>query len=109
MARVHRFGDSDWHDPGEGTGTRRRFLAQGDGGFYVQVVEIPPGFEAPVHSHDHAEVFVVLEGGCRFGDEPMGPLDMTVVEADEPYGFTAGPDGLRFLVVRGGPAAYAER
>ena len=109
MATVYRFGDIDWHDPGEGSGARRGFLAQGDGGFYVQVVDIPPGFEAPVHSHDHAEVFMVLDGSCTFDDAAMGPLDMTVVEAEQPYGFTAGPDGLRFLVVRQAKAAYAEQ
>ena len=109
MARVHRFGDVDWHDPGEGSGTRRAFLAQGDGGFFVQVVDIPAGFEAPVHSHDHAEVFMVLDGSCTFDGETMEALDMTVVDAEQPYGFTAGPDGLRFLVVRQGEAAYAER
>ena len=111
MARVYRFGESEWHDPGDGardSGTRRKLLAQGDGGFYAQVVDIPAGFEAPLHTHDHAEVFLVLDGGCTFGGEAMGPLDMTVVAANEPYGFTAGPDGLRFLIVRQGKAAYAE-
>jgi quercetin dioxygenase-like cupin family protein len=108
VGRVYRLGDGDWHDPGDDSGARRAFLAQGDAGFYVQVVDIPAGFEAPVHSHDHAEVFLVLDGACSFGGEPMGPLDMTVVDAHEPYGFTAGPDGLRFLIVRQGKAAYAE-
>ena len=29
------------------------FLAQGDGGFYTQVVRMPPGFDAPCTRHDH--------------------------------------------------------
>ena len=49
---------------GRTAGAARRFLAQGDGGFYTQVVRMPPGFDAPVHSHDHSEVFMVLEGSC---------------------------------------------
>ena len=43
---------------------------------------MPPGFDAPVHSHDHAEVFMVLEGSCEFDGEPMERFDLTVVEAE---------------------------
>jgi quercetin dioxygenase-like cupin family protein len=67
---------------------------------------MPPRFEAPVHSHDHAEIFMVLEGSCTFDGVPMESHDMTVVEAGEPYGFAAGPDGLAFLVVRTGEAGF---
>jgi len=88
-------------------GAARRYLAQGDAGFYTQVVKLPPGFAAPAHSHDHAEVFMVLEGSCEFDGEPMARFDLTVVEANQPYGFTAGPDGLSFLIVRQGAASFA--
>jgi mannose-6-phosphate isomerase-like protein (cupin superfamily) len=116
--RVYRFEEAEWHvpvaagtDPEEAAaagrmGAGRKFLARGDSGFYAQVVRIPPGFEAPVHSHDHAEVFMVLEGSCTFDGQPMGRYDMTVVAADEPYGFVAGPEGLHFLVVRTGEASF---
>jgi quercetin dioxygenase-like cupin family protein len=119
--KVYRFEDQDWHVPvAQGTdpeaaadagrqGARRRFLAQGDSGFFAQVVEMPPGFEAPAHSHSHAEVFMVLGGSCTMNGEAMGPQDMTVVPAGAMYGFTAGPEGLRFLVVRTGEASYAAR
>ena len=117
--QIYRFNDIDWHVPtSEGIdpelaaeagrqGTGRKFLAQGDGGFYSQIVRIPPNFDAPTHSHNHAEVFMVLEGSCLFDGEPMGPRDMTVVEADRPYAFVAGPEGLQFLIVRGGKANVA--
>jgi quercetin dioxygenase-like cupin family protein len=116
---IYRFDDIAWDIPlGPGTdpevaraaadqGVGRKFLAQGDAGFYAQVVRFPPGFEAPPHSHDHAEVFVVLEGSCTFDGEPMHRHDSTVVEANTAYGFTAGGDGLAFLVVRNGKAAFA--
>ena len=52
---------------------------------------------------------MVLEGSCTFDGEPMERFDLTVVEANQPYGFSAGPDGLSFLVVRGGEAAFAVR
>ena len=118
---IHRFGDAEWHmpmspgaDPGQAAdaaaqGAGRKLLAQGEQGFYAQIVKIPPGFEAPVHSHDHPEVFMVLEGSCTFDGEPMERFDLTVVEANQPYGFTAGPDGLSFFVVRQGVAAFAVR
>jgi quercetin dioxygenase-like cupin family protein len=117
--RIYHFEDSEWHVPiAPGTdpeaaaaagrlGTARRFLAQGDGGFYTQVVKMPPGFAAPSHSHSHSEVFMVLEGGCEFDGEPMERFDLTVVEANQPYGFVAGPEGLSFLVVRVGEASFA--
>ena len=93
--RIYR-ADGEWHVPiAPGTdpeaaaeagrqGAARRFLAQGDEGFYTQIVRIPPGFDAPVHSHDHEEVFMVLEGSCTFDGEPMGRFDMTVVAANQP-------------------------
>ena len=120
MTAVYRFDEMEWHvpvaqgtDPAEAAeagrkGTRRRFLAQGDSGFYAQVVEMPPGFEAPVHSHDHAEVFMVLEGSCNFDGEEMRRYDMTVVPEGGAYGFTAGPEGVLFLVVRNGVASFAK-
>ena len=121
MTRQIYRGEGEWHVPiAPGTdpeaaaeagrqGTARRFLAQGDQGFYAQIVRMPPGFEAPVHSHDHEEVFMVLEGDCTFDGEPMGRFDMTVVAANEAYGFVAGPAGLSFLVVRNGAASFASR
>jgi quercetin dioxygenase-like cupin family protein len=117
--QIYRFEEIDWHVPlGPGTdpnvaqaaadrGVGRKFLAQGDAGFYAQVVRFPPGFDVPPHSHDHAEVFVVLEGTCTFDGEPMARHDSTVVEANEKYGFTAGDAGVQFLVVRTGRAAYS--
>ena len=117
--QIYRYDDAEWHVPvAPGTdpdaaaeagrqGAARRYLAQGDAGFYTQVVKLPPGFAAPAHSHDHAEVFMVLEGSCEFDGQPMARFDLTVVEADTPYGFTAGPDGLSFLVVRQGAASFA--
>jgi quercetin dioxygenase-like cupin family protein len=117
---VYRFSEIDWHVPvSEGTdpqaaeaagkqGAGRKFLTQGDSGFYAQVVRIPPNFTAPNHSHSHPEIFMVLSGSCTMRGEAMAERDMTVIAADAPYGFTAGPDGVEFLVVRTGKASYAD-
>ena len=115
-----RYDDIAWHVP---TNTRaeldladeppdgepgRKFLVDGEAGFYVQTVRVPPGFEAPAHHHDHPEVFMVVRGSCTFNDRPMDPLDVTVVEAGEPYRFVAGPDGVQFLVTRHAVATFVE-
>ncbi len=116
---VYRFDDMEWHVPvSEGTdmekadqagrqGVRRRLMAQGESGFYTQVVDMPPNFEAPAHSHSHAEVFMVLEGSCTMNGEPLCQYDTTVIPEGGVYGFTAGPEGLRFLVMRGGKASFS--
>jgi quercetin dioxygenase-like cupin family protein len=116
---TYKFADIDWHVPvAPGTdleqaeeagrlGARRKFLAQGDCGFYAQIVQIPPNFESPAHSHSHAEIFMVLEGGCTVNGKVMEPCDMTVIPSGVEYGFTSGPEGLRFLVVRNGAASFA--
>ena len=118
MTTIHHFDAIHWHVPptdaadldltreAPADGPGRKFLAQGEGGFYTQVVRIPPEFDAPVHRHDHAEVFMVLTGDCTFNGEPMAAFDLTVVEANEPYGFVAGRDGVQFLVVRQATARF---
>jgi len=116
---TYRFADLDWHVPvspgvdpalaeeAGRQGVRRKLLAQGDSGFYSQIVQIPPHFESPAHSHDHAEIFMVLEGRCTVNGEELEPYDTTVIPAGVEYGFVSGAEGLRFLVVRGGPAGFA--
>ena len=118
MTTIHHFADIHWHvpptDPADldldteapVDGPGRKFLAQGEGGFWTQMVRIQPHFEAPVHAHSHAEVFMVTAGSCTFNGTPMQPLDLTVVEANEPYSFTAGAEGVQFLVVRGAKASF---
>lgn len=119
-SRIHRFDDVSWHvpvsrredidwshEPG-GDEAGRKFLIEGEGGFYLQAVRIPPAFEAPLHHHDHAEIFLVIEGSCMFNGEEMRARDSTVVEAGEDYSFEAGPEGVTFLVTRQGKASYQE-
>jgi len=117
--RVFRFEQIDWHLPaGPGAdaeavqaaaalGVARAHYAQGEAGFFVQLVRFPPHFATPPHSHDHGEVFVVLEGSCVFDGQPMNTHDSTVVEAETKYGFTAGANGVTLLVVRNGAATVA--
>ncbi|MEQ8840298.1 MAG: cupin domain-containing protein [Acidimicrobiales bacterium] len=115
-----RYNDIGWHVP---TSTRdeldladeppvdepgRKFLVDGEAGFYMQAVRIPPNFDAPAHHHDRAELFMVVEGACTFNGEPMVPFDVTVVEPGESYGFIAGSEGVTFLVTRHDIATFVE-
>jgi quercetin dioxygenase-like cupin family protein len=87
-------------------GARRKFLARGEGGYWSQVSEFPTGYTVPMHSHDHHELIVVLEGGCSM--LPDGPAlkagDSMVLVAGYEYGFVAGDDGMTFMTIRTGEA-----
>jgi quercetin dioxygenase-like cupin family protein len=98
----------------ERTGARRKKLAQGEGGFYLQYTTMPAGFEVPMHSHDHDELLIVLSGGCTFWpDGPeraveLGPRDSVTLAADHEYAFVCGPEGMEFYVVRQGDAGVTQ-
>ena len=91
------------------TGARRKKLAKGEAGFFMNRSVLPAGFRVPPHAHDHDELMVVLEGGCRFDDglADLGPDDSIVIRASYRYGFTCGPNGMEFLTIRTGEARMA--
>jgi hypothetical protein len=68
---------------------------------YVQTSQ--PGRTAPTHSHGQDEVFYVLQGEMVLGESRCGPGTVIYIERGTEYGFTAGPEGVRFLNVRSGP------
>ena len=84
------------------TGARRKRLARGEGGFFLNRSVLPAGFRVPPHSHNHDELMIVLTGGCQFDDDlaDLGPDDSIVINASYRYGFTCGPDGMEFLTIR---------
>ncbi len=84
------------------TGARRKKLAKGEGGFFMNRSVLPAGFRVPPHHHNHDELMVVLEGGCSFDDglAELGANDSIVIRASYRYGFTCGPDGMEFLTIR---------
>ena len=89
------------------TGARRKRLVAGQSGFFMNYSTLPAGFTVPVHSHSHDELIVILEGGCTVleGGPTLGPKDTMAITANHAYGFTCGPDGMRFLTIRGGEAS----
>ena len=89
-------------DEAKRLGAKRKFLAQGEGGFHSQVSEFPGGYVVPVHSHDHSEMIVILEGGCSMlgGGPSLKAGDSMVLIANFEYGFEAGADGMTFMTIR---------
>jgi quercetin dioxygenase-like cupin family protein len=89
------------------SGARRKFLARGEGGFFTQYSEFPPGFTVPMHSHDHNEVILLLEGSCTMlGDgTTLRAGDSMVLIGGYEYGFAAGAEGMKFVTIRTGEAA----
>jgi quercetin dioxygenase-like cupin family protein len=84
------------------SGARRKFLARGEGGFFTQYSEFPAGFTVPMHSHDHNEIILLLDGSCTMlGDgTTLHAGDSMVLIGGYEYGFTAGADGMRFVTIR---------
>jgi mannose-6-phosphate isomerase-like protein (cupin superfamily) len=116
---VAKFESLDWTTPKlppdlapelreQAAAVRRKGLAAGEGGFFASQVEMPPGQVTVPHSHDHAELMVVLDGSMRFDDGTatveLERNDAATISAGHVYGFTVGPDGVRFLLIRTGQA-----
>jgi quercetin dioxygenase-like cupin family protein len=89
---------------------RRKGLVQGACGFYASHVTMPPGHVADPHSHDHSELFVVLSGSMNLraggSEQTLQQHDAVAIPAGETYGFTIGPEGIVFLLVRTGRATH---
>jgi quercetin dioxygenase-like cupin family protein len=89
-------------------GARRKKLARGEQGFFMNRSAFPPNFRVPPHHHTHDELLVVLRGGCRFDGElaDLGPDDSIVIPAGLRYGFECGPDGMEMLTIRTAEADF---
>lgn len=53
-----------------------------------------------VHAHTEDEIIFVTDGEMRLGKRLYGPGTALAVAANTMYGFTAGPNGLRFVNFR---------
>jgi quercetin dioxygenase-like cupin family protein len=89
---------------------RRKGLVAGECGFFASHVTYPAGHVADPHSHSHSELFVLLDGSMelRAGDTAatLRAKDAAAIPAGQTYGFTAGPDGVAFLLVRTAQATH---
>jgi len=80
-------------------GTERRVDYLGspgviDAGPQAFLVDRPyPGARIDPHFHDIDQFQVVVEGGCRMGRRPAGPVTFQYADAYTPYGPIVGADG----------------
>jgi len=64
------------------------------------VLTYAPGAGFPLHLHDFAQVWYVLEGECRFGDRTLTPGDMVYLEDPHLEYEMHTKDGCRILFVQ---------
>lgn len=114
----NRFDDVDWVDElakakvdrevalaAMAVGARRKMLASGETGLYVQFSDLPANYRIEPHTHSHGEVIVVVSGSCTVDDgETLEPNDAVCISAETRYGITCGPDGMTMLTIRAGDA-----
>jgi quercetin dioxygenase-like cupin family protein len=71
----------------------------------LRLVEYAPGYTEKAHSHTAAEVIYVVDGELRVPGATFKSGDALLIDADTVYGpLEAGPQGLKFLLVRFAPA-----
>lgn len=92
--------------PGEPMPRASQLIGDLEKGPWIHINSVGPGGGAKPHSHSQDEVMYVLEGELQMGARRCGPGTVIYIEKDTQYGFTAGPEGVRFLNVRPGLATY---
>ena len=69
----------------------------GDPGVSLILVDAAPGRGPSLHTHEYAEIMVVLEGTASFSDgveeREVGPGNVVIVPAGQPHSFTNVGDG----------------
>ena len=76
------------------------FRHDGPEGFSLVTVEFAPGFIVARHSHTSDCLYYILEGEIFLGRRALGPGDGFFLPADHPYGYRAGPQGVKLLEFR---------
>jgi quercetin dioxygenase-like cupin family protein len=91
----------------EKLGARRKRMATGECGFFMNFSTMPAGYTVPTHRHGHDELIMVIEGGATVaapGLDGDGIVlekgDAIVLEGGFEYGFTCGDDGMQFVTIR---------
>jgi hypothetical protein len=69
-------------------------------GLNMAALEFAPGFLLPLHSHKVDCLYYVEEGSVVMGNRELGPGEGFLVRGDRPYGYSAGPNGVRILEFR---------
>ena len=82
-----------------------QFLGDQEKGPWIIINSIEPGHAVPPHSHSEDEVILILGGELTLGGGKKCTAGTVIyMEKGTAYSFTVGPEGVRFLNVRSGPA-----
>ena len=78
-----------------------------ESGPWVHIITMmEPGYAADVHCHSEDEVIYIVEGEMIMDGRSHGPGTVIFMQRATDYGFTVGPQGVRFLEMRPGRARY---
>lgn len=88
-------------------GARRKRIATGEGGFYMNYSSLPADYHIAEHRHGHPELMIVIDGGATVhgagpdgSDAVLDTGDSIVIEAGFHYSITCGPQGMNFATIR---------
>ena len=69
-------------------------------GFSLVSAKFGPGYRLPRHSHSADCLYYVVSGEAHMGSRVLKPGDGFFIEAEAPYTYTAGPEGVEVLEFR---------
>lgn len=69
-------------------------------GFSLLKVWFKKDYPLVLHSHDADCLYYIVAGSIKLGTEALGPGDGFFIEADVPYTYTPGPEGVELLEFR---------
>jgi quercetin dioxygenase-like cupin family protein len=112
MVKMRAFHESDQPYGGPASGgvmertagrARSKVLSAPDTGLYVTLGQYDPNIVVAAHSHNQPELIYILEGTVTVGGSACPAGTVLQIPAGTAYGpLEAGPDGVRFLVMRPG-------
>ena len=91
-------------EPGQPREETWRCLGDFERGPWIYIIEREANRVVPAHSHDQDEVVYILEGGLTHREHWCGPGTVLSFPRRMQYGFTVGPDGVKWLMMRTGPS-----
>ena len=74
----------------------------GETGMSLLLGDFGPGFTVWRHTHSLDCLYYIVAGEAHMGSRVLGPGDGFFVPANQPYGYTAGPEGVKVLEIRNG-------
>jgi hypothetical protein len=93
--------------PGEQVRYAEQLFGDLENGPWVHIITMmEPGYAADVHCHSQDEVIYIMEGEMILNGQSHRPGTVIFMEKETDYGFTVGPEGVRFMEMRPGRAQY---